>query len=100
MTEVKHYRARPVRIQAIQLTELNLPEVEAFAGGKARTAKLPASGRGLTDGVIITNTDDRVSAPWGHYLVRNSHGRLSTLSPGALAAQFEGIPPRTEGPRP
>lgn len=79
------YRKRPVTIEAIQLTPLNLEEIEEFVGGDL--AIHPEGG------VVIATLEGAMRASIGDYIIKGVQGEFYPCKPDIFAKTYEGVTP-------
>jgi hypothetical protein len=95
------YRRRAESVFAMQIRKETVPELEAFVNARVRPARLPAPGRGMEEGVMISTLYVTLRAPWGHFVVRQHTGEFTTMSPADFAKAYERfLPEPSEDPRP
>lgn len=80
---IKSYRKRPVTIQAVQLTPLNLEEIEEFVGGDLSTH--PAGG------VIIATLEGAMHASIGDYIIKGVEGEFYPCKPDIFSKTYEEV---------
>lgn len=78
----QQYRKKPVVIEAVQLTPLNLEEVEEFVGGDL----------GLRNGgVVIATLEGAVHASVGDYIIKGVQGEFYPCKPDIFTATYEAV---------
>lgn len=78
---VKSYRKKPVTIQAVQLTPLNLEEVEEFVGGDLGVHHM--------GGVVIATLEGAMHASLGDYIIKGVEGEFYPCKPDIFAKTYE-----------
>lgn len=77
---VAKYRKQPVVIEAIQLTVLNIGEVEAFVGGDAGTHP--------DGGLVIATLEGAMRARIGDFIIRGVNGEFYPCKPDIFAKTY------------
>lgn len=80
---IKTYRKKPVTIQAVQLTPLNIEEVEAFVGGDL--GMNPAG----TGGLVIATLEGAMHASIGDYIIKGVEGEFYPCKPAIFEKTYE-----------
>jgi hypothetical protein len=74
------FRKKPVEIEAIQLTPLNIEEIEQFVGGDA--GREPG-------GLVIATLEGAMHASIGDWIIRGVQGEFYPCKPDIFAATYE-----------
>lgn len=80
---IKTYRKKPVTIQAVQLTPLNIEEVEAFVSGDL--GMNPAG----TGGLVIATLEGAMHASIGDYIIKGVEGEFYPCKPAIFEKTYE-----------
>jgi hypothetical protein len=77
---INKYRKKPVEVEAVQLTPLNLEEVERFVGGDVGT-----------DGgeVVIATLEGAMRASIGDFIIRGVKGEFYPCKPDIFEQTYE-----------
>lgn len=86
--EVRRFRKKPVVIEAIQLTQRNGAEVEAWCGGESYDV---AMAPGLTHHVDIPTLEGTMRADVGDWIIKGVQGELYPCKPEILEATYEEV---------
>lgn len=80
MTTPRKYRKKPVVIEAIELTPLNIADVEAFVGGDVGNTP---------GGLVIATLEGAMHVSVGDYVIRGVQGEFYPCKPDIFAATYE-----------
>lgn len=78
-----NFRKKPVVIEAIQLTPLNLEEIEEFVGGDL--ANHPEGG------VVIATLEGAMRASIGDYIIKGVQGEFYPCKPDIFKSTYEPV---------
>ena len=81
MSTPKKYRKRPIVIEAIHLTPLNIEEVETFVGGDAGTHP--------DGGMVIATLEGAMRASIGDFIIKGVNGEFYPCKPDIFAKTYE-----------
>ena len=76
------YRKKPVEIEAIQLTPLNLPNVEEFVGGDLSVVNGEA---------IIATLEGAMRASIGDFIIRGVQGEFYPCKPDIFEQTYDKV---------
>jgi hypothetical protein len=77
------YRKKPVLIEAMRLTPLNIEDVEAFVGGDA--------GMHPEGGLVIATLEGPMRARIGWYIIKGVNGEFYPCDPDVFAKTYERV---------
>lgn len=80
---VREYRKKPVIIEAIQITPLNLEEVEAFVGGDL--------GIHPEGGLVIATLEGAMRARIGWWVIKGITGEFYPCEPAIFELTYEDV---------
>lgn len=80
---IQSYRKKPVVVEAVQLTPLNIDEIEAFVGGDL--GMNPAG----TGGVVIATLEGALHASIGDYIIKGVEGEFYARKPAIFEKTYE-----------
>lgn len=75
----KPYRKKPVKIEAVQITDDNAAEVARWCGGK----------RGLHSGVVIETLEGAMKGNVGDYIIKGVNGEFYPCKPDIFDTTYE-----------
>jgi hypothetical protein len=79
---VSKFRKKPVEIEAIQLTPLNIDEVEAFVGGDFGQTE---------DGPVIATLEGAMHVSMGDFVIKDVKGEFYPCKPDIFAATYDAV---------